>query len=122
MAKETNAEFFMNNWEEHIPGMSVDDLRQWLSHTSPHHPNSNMVWLYDRLLMEIVIRRNPPPTPEPLACREAFEAWVSKNVHGFYIDRNERGVYQDMIVRIAWDSWEACWNQRIATVSRKEGV
>jgi len=60
------------------------------------------------------------PTPEPLACREAFEARGRKLKWNLFTFPN--GEYETLWMQKAWEAWRDCWNQRIATVSRKEGV
>ena len=66
MAKITNPEDFQAKWEEYISQMSKEDLSKYISETSPHHPNENMRWLYDRLLTELAImeKRSMNPIPD----------------------------------------------------------
>lgn len=52
--KFTDSEKFQEEWEDYLnANPSTDELIKVLSETSPHHPNPNMVWLHDRLLMKI---------------------------------------------------------------------
>lgn len=60
------------------------------------------------------------PTPEPLDCREAFEARGRKLKWNLFTFHN--GEYETLWMQKAWEAWRDCWNQRIATVSKREGV
>lgn len=52
MARATREELFQKEWEDIIPTLTDIDVDKWLVETSPHHPNENMRWLYDRLIMK----------------------------------------------------------------------
>lgn len=48
----TNQELFIEKWETYLENIGQDEVDRLLEQTSPQHPNTNMLWLYDRLLMK----------------------------------------------------------------------
>lgn len=56
--KQTDSTTFQEHWEEYLKNCSFEDIQKALENTSPHHPNDNMVWLHDRLLLAIAERGN----------------------------------------------------------------
>jgi hypothetical protein len=58
--KITNPEIFQNhwnnfldNWKQTLPKERfIQIILRYLPETSPLHPSENMVWLYERLLIE----------------------------------------------------------------------
>lgn len=47
----TPSDSFQESWEFFLASSpSLDYLHRVLEVASPHHPNPNMVWLYDRVL------------------------------------------------------------------------
>lgn len=54
--KHTDPEYFMKYWEDTLPTIENFHLKQALEIAFPSHPNPNMRWLYDRVLMEIAER------------------------------------------------------------------
>jgi len=49
----TDPDIFEAAWEQCIPTLSVDELKLYLSQTSPIHPNPNMAWLHARIQGEL---------------------------------------------------------------------
>ena len=54
--KHTDEEGFMDAWEKELPTLDNIYLKQALEIAAPYHPNPNMRWLYDRVLMEVAAR------------------------------------------------------------------
>ena len=54
MVKGTNSEVFQEKWENWLKTASKPEIEALVSQTSPQHPNDNMCWLYDRLVMALV--------------------------------------------------------------------
>lgn len=50
----TSPEHFMANWEAYFSEATSEELGRVLQVCSPFHPDPNMQWLYDRVLMAMV--------------------------------------------------------------------
>lgn len=49
----THPDDFMAEWETYLQTATPATIKQQLQSCSPYHPNENMRWLYDRLLLEL---------------------------------------------------------------------
>lgn len=88
-----------------------------LDTAAPGEPSSRTVIKDEIIANNAEILPSGNPTPEPLGCRKAFEAWAYQYNH----DLTPLGEnYANPGTHNMWAIWRAAWN--IATVSRKEGV